>query len=360
MEIKIAANIRVLRKQRKLTQEQLAEALGVTVGAVSKWESGSSTPDITLIVSMAEFFETSVDVLLGYDWHSGSMGQAAELIKTLRNEKRFDDAVEEAEKALKKYPNSFDITFQSAIMYCMNGLEHGHQKMFRRSLALYERALELISQNTDEHVSEWTIRNDIANVYMNLGQTKKGLELLKKNNAGGLNEGVIGFVLASGEHQPDEAMPYLTTALLDALLNMYRCMLGFANAYADKGQLAVASDALVTMRNFIVSLKREGVPSYLDMLEVQILSGCVDYAFQQGDLAAVRKYLTEAKSLARRFDANPVYQFSGMKFFHGGKNPTAFSDFGTTALDGLYDNVITVGGDETHSEQMQMLWDEIE
>ena len=40
MEIKLAESIRTFRKERSLTQEQLAEVLGVTVGAVYKWEAG--------------------------------------------------------------------------------------------------------------------------------------------------------------------------------------------------------------------------------------------------------------------------------------------------------------------------------
>ena len=66
MELKLAENIRSFRKERKLTQEQLAEVLGVTTGAVYKWESGLSIPEINLLVDMADFFDTSVDVLLGY------------------------------------------------------------------------------------------------------------------------------------------------------------------------------------------------------------------------------------------------------------------------------------------------------
>ena len=44
MEIKLAENIRALRKQLSLTQEQLAEAMEISTGAVSKWEQGNSVP----------------------------------------------------------------------------------------------------------------------------------------------------------------------------------------------------------------------------------------------------------------------------------------------------------------------------
>lgn len=125
MTISLSENIRAFRKERKMTQEQLAEALGVTVGAVSKWESGASVPDITLIIAMADFFETSVDVLLGYEWRSGSMGQIIERIKTFRNAKRFDEAAAEAEKALRKYPNSFEITHSCAVLFSLKGIESG-------------------------------------------------------------------------------------------------------------------------------------------------------------------------------------------------------------------------------------------
>ncbi len=66
MEITLSDNIRKFRKEHRLTQEQLAEVMGVTTGAVHKWESGLSVPDISLIVELADFFNTSVDVLLGY------------------------------------------------------------------------------------------------------------------------------------------------------------------------------------------------------------------------------------------------------------------------------------------------------
>lgn len=67
MKINLANSIRKHRKNRKMTQEQLAEALGVSVGAVYKWEAGLSLPELNLIVEIADFFDESVDALLDYD-----------------------------------------------------------------------------------------------------------------------------------------------------------------------------------------------------------------------------------------------------------------------------------------------------
>ena len=64
MVTKLSENIRKFRKERGLTQEQLAEVLGVTVGAVYKWEARLSQPELSMVMELADFFDTSVDVRL--------------------------------------------------------------------------------------------------------------------------------------------------------------------------------------------------------------------------------------------------------------------------------------------------------
>ena len=91
MKSRLAENIKTFRKERKMTQEQLAEAMGVTVGAVYKWESKQSNPDLNLIIGLADLFEVSTDVLLGYEWRlKGSLFIARErnMMKGLWNQKR--------------------------------------------------------------------------------------------------------------------------------------------------------------------------------------------------------------------------------------------------------------------------------
>ena len=64
MNIKIGARIKELRKLQNVTQEQLAEALGVTNQAISRWESGTGYPDIEYIIPIANFFKVTANYLL--------------------------------------------------------------------------------------------------------------------------------------------------------------------------------------------------------------------------------------------------------------------------------------------------------
>lgn len=67
MDILIAKNIKQLRTDKSITQEQLAEAMNVSCAAVSKWERGETYPDITMLQPLAYYFGVTLDALMGYD-----------------------------------------------------------------------------------------------------------------------------------------------------------------------------------------------------------------------------------------------------------------------------------------------------
>ena len=63
----LSENLYNLRKLHKLSQEQVAEQLGVSRQAVAKWEAGETAPDIHNCVALARLYDVSVDDLVNYD-----------------------------------------------------------------------------------------------------------------------------------------------------------------------------------------------------------------------------------------------------------------------------------------------------
>lgn len=331
MEVKIAENIRAQRKKRGLTQEQLAEAMGVTVGAVSKWEKGACVPDIGLIMELADFFETSVDVLLGYEWRQQSQSRAVEEIRFLRREKRFAEGIRTAEKALQKYPNSFEVVYQSAVLYSMM-MDREHAP---RAIELFRRSCELIDQNTYEEVSLLTIQNDIAMCYAYMDRYEEAVELLKKHNVDGMNNAEIGNLLSQHCRKPKEALPYLSHALIRCHSELHQITLGLSNAYAELGDLDSAYAVMRWMYEACRGLRVSDAACFMDKDDARTLTVLAEISMLQGKEAQAYRYLKQAKASAEKFDAAPDYSMSGMRFYHGSPDARAYDDFGDTALEGI-------------------------
>ena len=67
MAMKIGEKIKEFRKSKGISQEILAQALGVTFQAVSKWETNTAAPDVALIPAIASYFGVSIDELFDYN-----------------------------------------------------------------------------------------------------------------------------------------------------------------------------------------------------------------------------------------------------------------------------------------------------
>ena len=111
MNIQIGENIKRLRKNKNITQEQIAEILGVSITAVSKWERGETYPDITLLFPLAHYFGVSLDELMGYNEEKIREDIKALLdeYRALSYEREFQKARELIIKAYKEYPNDYKV-----------------------------------------------------------------------------------------------------------------------------------------------------------------------------------------------------------------------------------------------------------
>ena len=117
--LKIGANIAALRKEKGFTQEQLAAMIGVSAPAVSKWETGNSYPDITLLCPLARALGTHVDTLLQFEETLSDQEvtrQVNAVIQTAMTQS-CAEAEQQLQKLLHRYPNCTALQFNAALAY---------------------------------------------------------------------------------------------------------------------------------------------------------------------------------------------------------------------------------------------------
>lgn len=122
---KIGANIAAFRKGKGLTQEQLASQLGVSAPAVSKWETGNSYPDITLLCPLARALGTNVDTLLQFEETLSDQevsDQINALIQTALGQgpsSGWEQGEKRLEELLHHYPNCTALQYNAVVTYDM-------------------------------------------------------------------------------------------------------------------------------------------------------------------------------------------------------------------------------------------------
>lgn len=152
MRAKIGSRIASLRRAKGMTQEQLAAALGVSSPAVSKWETDSSCPDITLLCPLARALGTNVDTLLQFE-EELSNEQIVERINAVMETGRAQGA-QTAERMLKEllqeYPSSSALQFNAAAVLTMFEVMFPSEPKEKREQWKLERKalLRKICQNT--------------------------------------------------------------------------------------------------------------------------------------------------------------------------------------------------------------------
>ena len=181
MEMPTGKTIQTLRRQKGLTQEQLAEAVGVTAAAVSKWETASAYPDILLLCPLARALGTTPDTLLDFRpllseeelkaiWEKG---------RVLFESGRAEEACAYCEDILLSHPGDTALKFRIASLYMryMAALkdEAFVQKQLERSIRLFEDS----THSTDTETREAAFYT-LSGLYMMNGEAGRALDAVEK------------------------------------------------------------------------------------------------------------------------------------------------------------------------------------
>ncbi len=347
MQIKLNENIKKYRKSMNLTQEELAEAFGVTVGAVSKWESGSNVPDILTLMQLADFFSISVDVLLGYSMSSKNVKDISDRMDALLHEDKYDEAIAEAEKALVRYPGNFKILTSCADTYAIVSSVKDLKDYRNKAIELFELALRYVSQSDAPDQETFRLKFRIATL-KGRDNPEKSLEEFKKINYQGIADINIANILRM-MGKTDEAMETYTKVLVSILVNVLQFATEMYMVLVSMDDIKSYKEANELMDWYMTIVDAtsidKGKNSYLSKMKIMGL------VFKALVLSCLKKYddmgkcIESALEIAKEYDKNPSNDFSGkIKFWHGSKDYHAsiYDEFGVGAVAGI-DNLFSIG-----------------
>ncbi len=199
MQIDLGTKIRTLRRRDGRTQEALAEALGVTSQAVSRWESSGSYPDINLIPSIANYFGVTIDELFGYK--NDRTYKIEQLLTSIREMLRLnrgedvniEDCIALSRTAMIEFPGNEKVMLcLASVLYKAAGVRYGecylvdaegytvfdterHRKYveWQEAIKLYEKALSGLPQGELRHKAV----DELSQLYVNMGYHEKAMAL---------------------------------------------------------------------------------------------------------------------------------------------------------------------------------------
>ena len=233
--INIGTFISSRRKEKGLTQEELASYLGVSKPAVSKWESGQSYPDILLLPVLASFFNTSVDALLGYEAQL-----TKEDIHRLYNRlseafatETFDEVYAQCRETIKKYRSCWPLVFAMAQLFVNHSMLAGSPE---KTAAILREATELLESVENESGDATLAKSALslrAYCYLALGEPAATIDLLDNSDEQELHPGPLLAKAYIMKGDKERAIVLLQRYIFHNIVGAFSAFPDLMSLYAD-------------------------------------------------------------------------------------------------------------------------------
>ncbi len=224
----IGTNIYNLRKEKRITQAQLAEKLGVTEQAVSKWENGCCMPDVTLFPLIAEIFGISIDRIFGYHRKSYTE-EVEEIMKKADESKNTYGEIEIISEGLERFPNSPELkiylAFSLSMLYRISEDENEKTEAVNKAIKLCQEVTDTCGDITQVD----SALNMLCRIYCEIGEYQKAIESVEKISADEYRQRILRkaqILQYSGAHCEHEAFTeknlFECFLLMDGLFELKR------------------------------------------------------------------------------------------------------------------------------------------
>lgn len=316
-DINFSRNLLYLRKERKITQENIANHLGVTKAAVSKWELNQSYPDITLLPIIAGYFDISIDELIGYEPYMEDE-EVKKLYKRLIKEFSTDEFYIVYEKCLKyekEYYTCYFLQLHIGLIYCNHAYLAGEQE---KVMDIYNHAVEVferIEKNCgDVYLAKKALSlKSFCNLL--LGKCDEIIEDLKViNQVPFAPENILSKAYQIKGYK-DKAINTLQISIFNNFINGIQSMTDILNCYDDNEEkLELYIDKIVRIMD-ILELKTEYPQALLNtFMPISLIYGlrgdkekCIKYLQECVDLTSEKKIFHLTGNKNRVFDYLPEF-----------------------------------------------------
>ncbi|MDE6709424.1 MAG: helix-turn-helix domain-containing protein, partial [Oscillospiraceae bacterium] len=181
MTLYIGENLKKQRKLRELTQEQLADILGVSFQSVSKWERGEVYPDVELLPTIAEYFGITTDELMGVkEIHdSADVKKIIDKVKENMSKGLIEENIKLLAEAVKVYPNNYELLSHYAMNITFVAIDNKSEEYRQNNLKAVQIAERILAECTDPEIRN-IMQGELCIYYRNLGEDDKAIEAAGK------------------------------------------------------------------------------------------------------------------------------------------------------------------------------------
>ena len=160
MKLSIGENIKLFRKAKDITQEQLAEMLNVSSQSVSRWELGTCYPDMELLPMLAEIFEITVDKLLGVDniAEKKKVDEYLNRFQVAINQGKIDECILIAREGVAEYPNNYALLNKLMYALFVSGDDTGNISNWKENMENYDAEITSLGERIMKYCPDQNIR----------------------------------------------------------------------------------------------------------------------------------------------------------------------------------------------------------
>ncbi|NFS07515.1 helix-turn-helix domain-containing protein [Clostridium botulinum] len=222
-----------LRKEKAITQEQLANFVGVSTAAVSKWESGASYPDITLLPVIAAFFNVTIDTLLNF-----KIELSDEEVMDIFNEceKLFSNgeihkAIDKSKKYIINYTSSYYLKLRIGFLFIIYSWKSTDEEKCKEMIGHSIKLFEDVSKNCTKIELVEQALFQLGALYQSIGEEDKAVEALNKINKSKVNPDMLLANIYMEKNELKKAREMMQSKLYKSINDITFACLGLANSY---------------------------------------------------------------------------------------------------------------------------------